>query len=482
VALKPGPALRCAVVAVVVLAALKVAWVCDDAYITFRTVDNLLQGHGPVWNPGERVQAYTHPLWMGILALAGALSGELYYTSMGLGLGCTALAVWWLTGLAETRAALAPLLVLGASKCVAEYATSGLENSLSMVLVVGALSLARAERWRALGLVMGLMPLCRPDLGLVALPLLVLLGQRRAWTALGLAVAPLAAWTAFSVFYYASFVPNTALAKLGHGTLGAGLAQGLAYLWATARWDPVAAVAGAVGLWAGLRTGGAAGRLAAGGLLYLGFSVLSGGDFMAGRFHMIVVVIGVAGLVLRGGGAWWVGVALVAAAASPLGPWRTGPDLRHAELDPAGIADERGWYYDHLGLWPRWAAGRGAPQPGRGGEARVAVGEAVGLDGYMAGPQVHLVDVYGLCDPLLSRLPSSEERGRPGHWRRELPAGYVETLGSGENIVQDDVLAGFVEDLHAATRGPLLAPGRVVAVWTVATTLRLPPPAAQPEG
>ena len=40
------------------------AWVGDDAYITFRTVDNFVNGYGLTWNTSERVQAYTHPLWM----------------------------------------------------------------------------------------------------------------------------------------------------------------------------------------------------------------------------------------------------------------------------------------------------------------------------------------------------------------------------------------------------------------------------------
>ncbi len=38
------------------------AWVCDDAYVTMRTVEAFLWGDGLVWNPGERVQASTHPL------------------------------------------------------------------------------------------------------------------------------------------------------------------------------------------------------------------------------------------------------------------------------------------------------------------------------------------------------------------------------------------------------------------------------------
>ncbi len=48
--------------AAIALLALKCAWVSDDAYITFRTVDNFVHGHGLRWNTGERVQAYTNPL------------------------------------------------------------------------------------------------------------------------------------------------------------------------------------------------------------------------------------------------------------------------------------------------------------------------------------------------------------------------------------------------------------------------------------
>jgi hypothetical protein len=52
-----------------VLAFIRNAWICDDAYITFRTVDNFIQGYGLRWNIQERVQTYTHPLWMFLLSL-----------------------------------------------------------------------------------------------------------------------------------------------------------------------------------------------------------------------------------------------------------------------------------------------------------------------------------------------------------------------------------------------------------------------------
>ncbi|EMO03780.1 hypothetical protein LEP1GSC116_0769, partial [Leptospira interrogans serovar Icterohaemorrhagiae str. Verdun HP] len=39
----------------------------DDSFITFRVVDNFLNGYGLRWNPLERVQVYTHPLWLFLL-------------------------------------------------------------------------------------------------------------------------------------------------------------------------------------------------------------------------------------------------------------------------------------------------------------------------------------------------------------------------------------------------------------------------------
>ena len=41
------------------------AWLSEDIYITLRVVDNFVNGYGLTWNVAERVQAYTHPLWLG---------------------------------------------------------------------------------------------------------------------------------------------------------------------------------------------------------------------------------------------------------------------------------------------------------------------------------------------------------------------------------------------------------------------------------
>ena len=68
------------------------AWVGDDAYITFRTVDNFLGGHGLTWNTDERVQAYTHPLWMLVIAAVCATGVDPYFASLLLSAVCSVLA------------------------------------------------------------------------------------------------------------------------------------------------------------------------------------------------------------------------------------------------------------------------------------------------------------------------------------------------------------------------------------------------------
>ena len=75
----PSPAVRWVTMAILCLAvgALIVGAVrwwprtVDDAFITFRYSENLVDGSGPVFNPGERVEGYSSPSWM--LLMAGAI-------------------------------------------------------------------------------------------------------------------------------------------------------------------------------------------------------------------------------------------------------------------------------------------------------------------------------------------------------------------------------------------------------------------------
>src|SRR5215471_1390390 len=76
-------------VALLVISLVRTAWLSDDAYITFRTADNIIHGYGPVWNVDERVQTYTHPLWLAICTPAFLVTGEVFFTAIALGAVCT---------------------------------------------------------------------------------------------------------------------------------------------------------------------------------------------------------------------------------------------------------------------------------------------------------------------------------------------------------------------------------------------------------
>ncbi|MCJ7679520.1 MAG: hypothetical protein MUP70_02245, partial [Candidatus Aminicenantes bacterium] len=66
--------LAAAFLAAVLLQLLFINWTCDDSFISFRYADNLAQGDGPVFNPGETVEGYSNFLWVLILA-GGRLAG-----------------------------------------------------------------------------------------------------------------------------------------------------------------------------------------------------------------------------------------------------------------------------------------------------------------------------------------------------------------------------------------------------------------------
>lgn len=501
VALRAG-----AIVLLAVLAAelAVTAWQSDDAYITFRTVDNLFTGHGLRWNADERVQSYTHPLWLLLAVGCRAIAGELYVSTLLLGALLTLAAAAGLLRLntATPLAGLALLLVLVGSKAFVDYGTSGLENPLTgLLLVLLAGRLAAPKPWIWVPLLAALLALTRPDALLLALPavlfsLAALRGQpRRRWLAWGLAWTPLVLWELFSLAYYGSAIPNTAWAKLNLDVGPALLVpRGLVYLADSLGRDPVTLLATLTGGVVGLLGPRREGRLlAAGVLLYLGYVVWIGGDFMSGRFLTAPLVgsLGAMSAQLVSSGrrvrpallAAVVALALYAAL-WPGSPLRSGSDYGASGLPavaPTGIADERAYYYPTTGALKVIPAldelerNRLPVPPYRGAlhalEFRAAEEQAtlyaeVGFFGFFAGPGKRVVDVWALCDPLLSRIPFRPRAGfRIGHYPRGLPEGYLRSREQSANLLVDPALRRAYDDILLVVRGPLWTAARWRAIW-----------------
>ena len=238
---------------------LRTAWLSDDALITLRTVLNFTHGYGLTFNVAERVQTYTHPLWMLMLTGAYLVAGNVYYAAIGLSVAVSLVVFWSALRLAATSAQVwIVAAVLLFSRAFVDYSTSGLENPLSNLLLVAFVALlfrsseARVTsppRLTGLWMVASLLYLTRPDNVLLVAPALVWLTARAGnWklaarqTFSGL--LPAAVWTAFSVIYYGFPFPNTAYAKLGHGIdRGELVQQGSLYLLDSIDRDPVTLVA-----------------------------------------------------------------------------------------------------------------------------------------------------------------------------------------------------------------------------------------------
>ncbi len=471
----------------------RLAWISDDAYITLRSVENLLAGHGPVWNVGERVQTFTHPLWFGLLAGGRWLAGEHYFTTLALSAVCSMGAVALLLRTAgNAAAATAVLLLLLGSRAFGDFATSGLETPLVMLLLVWLARLDErtapgSARPFAIAFVLGLCGCTRLDLLLLGAPVLLAHLRRdrplQQAALLGLALAPLVGWSLFATWYYGSPFPITAFAKAFAPGVPAMdlLAQGWRYVVHTARHDAVTLLVVGGGAVLGLAMGALRGRmLAVGVVLGCAYVTRVGGDFMAGRFFVPAFALALAVL------ARWLAKAprthawAVAGFAAGL-MWLPGtpPFLRAVgeDLVPAavehGIQDERRFYFAKFGLC---SPQREIPQPGRfttalrrqGRNERVVLGSGMaGGIPFVAGELFHFVDPW-LCDPLLMRLPVVDPRHwRIGHFTRGLPDGYAESIAFDDNRIVHPGLRRYYATLRTVLRADLASPSRWQALATL---------------
>lgn len=487
----------------VMIAVIWNGWMCDDAFITFRTIDNWFAGYGLRWNPLERVQSYTHPLWMFLVAGAYAIARDFYYAAQALSILLTIGTLALLFG-ALARSPLHVLLAacfLCFSRAFVDYSTSGLENALSHFLFAlfaaaffrfhtedsGPLS---ARRVAILFFLASLAMLNRLDAILLYIPaLLFSLFRLETWSKktgllLFAATAPFWLWEIFSLVYYGFFFPNTAYAKLATGLSSRELlTQGFYYFLYTLQRDPLTALAVIGALVAGLpllafRKRRAEGLIVLGLLLYLAYLLRIGGDFMAGRFFSLPVVVAIVFLLRLRLNLLYHAVPLAAfcfliAARSPnpthinTAPWK-GHDHTW------GIADERTFFFDGTSLM-EIAPGRSMPahtwidrglKRRKSGE-RVVVWGSLGMFGLAAGPKVHILDYLALTDPLLARLPMQRDpskRWRPGHYTRVLPHLYEKSV-LGQNVLLHPRLHLYWDKLRLVTRASLFSLERWKAIW-----------------
>lgn len=301
----------------------------DDAFISFRYAEHLVNGFGLVWNPGERVEGYTNFLWTLLVSIPIALGYDPGPFSYGLGLTCFAISLYlsYLLSsavLGSKDRGLLTILLLGTNYTFSAYATGGLETQMQACLFVActwtAVNAICSGRWGAgrmmlLSLLLSLSLLTRPDSAIITaviLPVVLFFILREPMAAgrktilaaalIGPLVVVTGIWLLWKWGYYGDILPNTYHAKVssaasaGRGVYYIGLFM-VSYLLLP---FPVLAVISLVkSRWS---FSPAAVILLSLVVLWMLYTVLVGGDFMEFRFMVPILpflVMGVVWVIVR---------------------------------------------------------------------------------------------------------------------------------------------------------------------------------------
>ncbi|SDX29522.1 arabinofuranosyltransferase [Amycolatopsis xylanica] len=447
-------------------------WMSDDGLIVLRTVRQLWEGNGPVFNAGERVEANTSPLWTAVLAVVGLLPFRLEWISVVTGL------VFSLAGLflamdgarklyrpaGFTLMAPAGALVVLVLPPFHDFATSGLETGLISLWLGGCwwlLVRAGYDRddllrvWPA-ALVVGLGPLVRPDLALfsaAAFGALLVLCWRGWKTTGGWLLAAGALPLVYQVFrmgYYGLVTPNTAVAKEASAAQwDRGWTYFLDLTSPYALWVPVLLATLTLGLLGKVAKPGrrfavlvAVPVLAAAGLaLYV---TRVGGDFMHGRMLLPALFCLLLPVMVFPVTRWTISPLIgVLAWAVVAGTSLRVPYFNHPAA--TAITDERGYWtwatgVEHPVLAEDYVAYPGMPaqlqafREARGPEVLVRTGsgwrgyptfrphttiapDSMGALGLLVPLDVWIHDEYGLAS-VLGAHSSVVNSGRSGHEKR----------------------------------------------------------------
>lgn len=221
--------------------------IVDDAYISFRYLDNWLDGQGLVFNPGERIEGYSNLLWIALLAPLRFVGLEVEVAATALSLIALAILLWAVfktaRNLADNAIAgwVAVILVAG-SVHLARWTVSGMETVLfAALLALANQQLSEKGKNGLLSSVFfGLSTLTRlPGLmhGCLAFAAALSGPGENIRSKIKLLILPACVFILFPLLqlgfrlvYYGLPLPNTAYVKLG-GNLADIIPSGLAYYW-----------------------------------------------------------------------------------------------------------------------------------------------------------------------------------------------------------------------------------------------------------
>lgn len=457
-----------------------------------------MNGHGLTFNVGQRVQAFTHPLWAGFHIPVYAAWRDIYAVGLLLSMLTSLFAALLSWKFFAKNIPTLAFLLLGmiGSAAFMDFSTSGLENPLTHLLLVVFCGLFFKPQLRHqlfwLSLLAGLLLLNRMDTVLLVAPALLLSWwPQRSWRTFGIVMAGLGIfilWEVFATFYYGFPFPMTAYAKLNTGiVLTERILQGYWYFQECFLADPLSLLMILTAIilpW--LRNERKYQSLSMGLGMYMLYILYIGGDFMLGRFFCspfllaLIIVIQVLQDKLK---LYSLPIIALLSIIYPGSPLRSHADFgidRSQKLETIGshgISNERAFYFQGTGLIA--AKGRKMPDMDFVDAGKtlstykkgIYLTSNMGITPFYAGSGIYFIDRMALTDPFLAQLPALYHPSKiPGHHLRLVPSGYIESLEQQKNLLENEALQKLYAAIETITRGPLWQAGRLQAIWDINST------------
>lgn len=465
------------------------SWLGDDAFISFRTVQNFVNGYGLTWNTFERVQAFTNSLQVLLLSGLYFITKEIVFTSIIFNVVVSVVAVYILLFkiCKNYKVSIMLITLILFSKSFIAFSTSGLETSMTYLLLVLFYYVFYKYKTYTpkvlflLGFIASLLLLNRMDSILLVLPALFYAfyinkdenTTRIKTTFIGfLSVLPFIIWELFSLIYYGFLFPNTMYSKinLDFSRLDF-ISKGIDYIIANFILDFVTLIIPliVIAILFLPKLKSQTKCLSLGVLLSILYIIYIGGDFMLARFltpAFLVGLITLSQLNYRNTKQNMKKYSLIVVILLSLYSLTHAYNINRNLFEPARvnkgvyqILDEQAYYFNFTSPItgatektieksnPFW---RDEP------DNNVKIKLSTGFIGYYEGPKVKIIDAFALSDPLLSRMPTFLPKlDRVGHNKRLIPKGYFETLKTGKNVIKDKNIRKYYDKIIIITQDPI---------------------------
>ena len=485
------------------------SWSADDAFHGFVMSQNLANGHGFVYNVGERVTASTCPLFSLILAGLFFITRQMVASSVVL---CVFLSVASfyivLTKFADTRwKKIAVFFTCILAQGFFSYANCGLENCLLFFLETIYLYLILSvqtydfKRLFLIALICSFLLMTRLDVAvLIFIPTAYIFLARHSGTFVKMISAglvgllPFFCFSVFCIFYFGFLFPNTYYAKLYSGLPQIEyFERGLEYIWVSALYDFL--LMGIIVLapffyYKKTKLGLA---ILAGIVLKILYIIYIGGDFMVCRhfsdvfWYSLCLILwstkGTETIRLFSKNISFKRVSVLFLIICTILTILFRPFVTLHMWPDKSISNERAIYWQNTSIVVRKIAYfRGKPDPldslWKFDRRKVSVIKASpeqykgallswapGVLVYETNENFYEQDIFALGDPLLARLPASHEpHWRVGHLKHYVPEGYPESLQLGRNEIVDPNLHEYYDIILSITRGELFSLDRIKQV------------------